>query len=73
MSLHVLIIFLKLLELHCVPTSFFYTLGPSFVPLFFQSFCIALLSISKNMLERSFFRAWSIYIGGDGKHVLAYS
>ena len=42
-------------------------------PILFQSFCIALLSLFRNMLERLYFRAWSIYFGGDGKYVVAYS
>ena len=44
MSLHLLIIFFIFIffqcfwDLHCVPTSFFYTLGPSCVPFFFSLF-----------------------------------
>ena len=29
---------------------------------YFNTFCIALLSLSRNMLWRSYFRAWSIYL-----------
>ena len=52
---------------------FFLYFGTFMCPILFQSFCIALLSLSRNMLDRSYFRAWSIYFSGDGKHVLAYS
>jgi hypothetical protein len=70
-SLHVLIIFNTFGDLHVSPL-FFYTLGPSCVP-FFNTFCIALPSLSRNKLERSNCKTWGFYFGGDGKHVLAYS
>ena len=54
-------------DLHCVLFSILRDLHVS------RSFWIALLSLSRNMLERSYFRAWSNYFGGDGKHVLACS
>ena len=56
-----------------VSLSFFLYFGTFMCPILFQSFCIALLSLSKNMLERSYFRACSIYFAGDEKHVLVYS
>ena len=73
MSLHVLIIFFWILLGPSLCPPFFLYFGTFMCPILFQSFCIALLSLSKNMLERSYFRAWSIYFAGDEKHVLVYS
>ena len=51
MSLHVRIIFLMLLGPSLCPYLFFLYFGTFMCPILFQSFCIALLSLS-NMLER---------------------
>jgi hypothetical protein len=73
MSVHVLIFFSMLLGPSLCPYLLFLYFGTFMCPILFQSFCIALLSLSKNMLERPYCKTWSIYFGGDGKHVLAYS
>ena len=70
-DLHVSQFFSTLWDLHV--SHFFQFFGTFTCPIFFNSFCIAFLSLSRNMLGRSYFRAWSIYVGGDGKHVIAYS
>jgi hypothetical protein len=52
---------------------FFLYFGTFMCSILFQSFCIALLSLSRNMLERSYSTTWSTYFSGGGKHVIAYS
>ena len=74
MGLHVLIIFFNASRTFIVSLPvFFYTLRPSCVPFFSILLHSLSVSFSRNMLERSYFKAWSIYFGGDEKHVLAYS
>jgi hypothetical protein len=68
----VLIILNTFGDLHVSPL-IFSILWDLHVSPFFNTFCIALLSLSKNMLERSNSKTWGFYFGGDGKHVLAYS
>ena len=71
MSLHVLIIFLNFFGTFIVSLFFsiLWVLHVSHSFLLAQPFCFFL----RYMLERSYFRAWSNYFGGDGKHVLACS
>jgi hypothetical protein len=53
-----------------IMSPFFYTLGPSCVPFFF---CIALMSLSGNMLERSYLLKHGVFILWMEMHVVVYS